>query len=327
MSLDFLGLAFAIGYGVFMGSYPVPIKSPAVLEAQVHAMIFQAFKSFWVFATSLFALAAIAAAGRSYQFSWWAFASAAVWVPSGVGTIYAVTHLGLSMAIVVSCATSAVLSFLVFWLVFDEEIKRHDIGGAQVYTAPIYLTMIIIGMFGLVFAQKLAGGRRRACVKKSDDEHDDDDGGPPSESEQLIQPAPDKAPLNARRLLSGASGLLAALGAGLFSAMQFGLINAGKRYEEAKAGCAGKPSTCPPELTERFNNFGSWMLSFGIGAALVTLAFLGALSATRLLAGRRPPPVHWRVMRAPGTLAGLCWAIANCERLTIEPSPLEPNCH
>ena len=315
--MDALALVFAVGYGVFMGSYPVPIKAPAVLEAQVHAMIFQAFKSFWVLATSLvFAPIAIMAAGHRFEFSWWGVASAAGWVPSGLCTIYAVTRIGLSMAIVVSCASAAVLSFLVFWLVFDEEIMRHEVGGRVVYIAPVYLAMAIVGMAGLVFAPKLAGDAdgRRVSKKLDDDE------APPSETERLVKPAVDEAPAAplkaARRMLKGAAGLLAALGAGVFSALQYGLINAGKRFEAAKAGCAGLPSACPSELNEQFNNFGSWMLSFGIGAALVTLAFIGALSTVRLLSGRRPPPVHWRVTRVPGTVAGLCWAIANCTRLS-----------
>ena len=314
--MDGLALAFAIGYGVFMGSYPVPVKSPAVLEAQVHPMVFQAYKSFWVFATGFLALIAISAAGHQFEFTWWSVASAAGWIPSGLCTIVAVTRIGVSMAVVVSCSSAAVLSFLVFWLVFGEEIQRHEVGGQKIYTAPIYLVLAVVGMCGLVLAPKLAGPGGGQRVKKSDEDRvDDDEGSPrtPSENERFIEPSPDNiaAPV-VRRLLGGAAGLLAAFGAGVFSAVQYGLINAGKRYEMARAGCAGRASTCPPELTEKFDNFGSWMLSFGIGAALVTLAFLGALSALRLLAGRRPPPLHLRVMRVPGTVAGLCWAIANC---------------
>ena len=53
------------------------------------------------------------------------------------------------------------------------------------------------------------------------------------------------------------------------------------------------------------------MVSFGLGAALVTTAFLALLVALRWLTDRPRPRVHWRVMRAPGSIAGLCWAVAN----------------
>ena len=57
--------------------------------------------------------------------------------------------------------------------------------------------------------------------------------------------------------------------------------------------------------------FGSWMVSFGIGAALVTLGAFASASVARLLEGQRPPALHWQVMRVPGSIAGTLWAIAN----------------
>ena len=42
-----------------------------------------------------------------------------------------------------------------------------------------------------------------------------------------------------------------------------------------------------------FDNFGSWMVSFGLGAALVTLSFLALLSAGRrawIYSGGAPEP-------------------------------------
>ena len=56
---------------------------------------------------------------------------------------------------------------------------------------------------------------------------------------------------------------------------------------------------------------GAGMVSFGIGAALVTLGVFAAVSAARLLEGQRPPELHWKVMRVPGSVAGILWAIAN----------------
>ena len=87
-------LLFAVAYGVFMGSYPVPIKTRAVLEADVHPLIFQSFKSFWVFVTGFLALIPVYASHRSFEFTWWGVASAASWVPSGFCTICGVTYIG-----------------------------------------------------------------------------------------------------------------------------------------------------------------------------------------------------------------------------------------
>ena len=89
--MDAVSLLYAGGYGLFMGSYPVPIKTPAVLKAEVHPLIFQSFKSFWVFVTGFLALIPLAVENKPFQFSWWGVASAAAWVPSGLCTMLVVT--------------------------------------------------------------------------------------------------------------------------------------------------------------------------------------------------------------------------------------------
>ena len=45
----FLTLTYALLGGLFMGTYPVPIKTPAVIKANVHPVIFQLYKSTVVF--------------------------------------------------------------------------------------------------------------------------------------------------------------------------------------------------------------------------------------------------------------------------------------
>jgi len=227
------------------------------------------------------------------------------------------------MTIVISCASNAILSFLVFWLVFDEDIKQHEINGHEIYLAPAYLAAIVVGMVGLVYAPKL----NTSTAAKTE----------PSAGTLSVPPAStaSRTPDLAREMLmpvandshaiqaTGAPerkgglgvqllGMLAGLGSGVFGAVQYGCVNAGKRYERHKAGCADDPDSCPAALREQFDNFGSWMVSFGLGAALVTLSFLTLLSAgRRVLAGKPPPQLHLKVMRVPGSTAGLCWALAN----------------
>lgn len=117
-----IALVFALLGGAFMGSYPVPIKDPAVLEAAVHPMVFQSYKSFYVFTTGwIFVLLnVISRKPLVFEFTWWAVLSAFAWLPSGLATIFAVPIIGVSMANVIICSFSSVLSFVVFWLVFGE---------------------------------------------------------------------------------------------------------------------------------------------------------------------------------------------------------------
>jgi hypothetical protein len=90
-----------------------------------------------------------------FEFTWWAVLSAFAWIPSGLTTIFSVPIIGVSMSVVINASFSSILSFLVFWLVFGEHIKSHQIGGHSVYLAPAYLFMVCLGMVGLVTAPRV----------------------------------------------------------------------------------------------------------------------------------------------------------------------------
>ena len=51
MSADASALAIAGGF--FIGTYPIFVKTPAVLAADVHPAVFQLYKSFWVAVSGL----------------------------------------------------------------------------------------------------------------------------------------------------------------------------------------------------------------------------------------------------------------------------------
>ena len=83
--------------------------------------------------------------------------------------------------------------------------------------------------------------------------------------------------------------------AGVFSAVQFGLVTLGRRASGDVEG------------DERFDPLGSWMTTFGAAAVAVTLA----ASVGAALRERRRPALHLRVLAAPGSAAGIFWTAAN----------------
>ena len=114
----------------------------------------------------------------------------------------------------------------------------------------------------------------------------------------------------AKRLQRMSAGIAAAMIAGVFSALQFGAVNLGKRYEEKHAGCFDDKSKCSAALIERFDNFGSWMTSFGIGAAMITSLFAGAFCIYTLITTRGSlPDFHFHILKVPGSIAGICWSL------------------
>ena len=111
---------------------------------------------------------------------------------------------------------------------------------------------------------------------------------------------------------------------GIFSSVQYGAVTAGKGYEEKKFHCYKQPDKCPARLNQEFNDVGSWMVSFGIGAFAITLGILLILVCFRTIMrfvvkseayseDNLPlcPSLHWKVMKKPGIIAGTFWVLGN----------------
>ncbi|CAJ1437173.1 unnamed protein product, partial [Effrenium voratum] len=272
-----------------MGAYPVPIKASRVLKVSPHPVIFQCYKTFWVFVAGwVFVLARLLRQEVPvYCFTWWGTVSALGWIPSGLFTIAAVPRLGVGMTVAVNTGTASVLSFLVFWLVLGESMKVHHFFGRSVYLAPVYLVCILLGMAGLVKTTQAARPE-------------------PTEAPEALV-APDRRVAASREAL----GLAFAVLAGVFSAVQYGAVNLGRRAAMHAAGCAEDPARCPPEFVEAFNDFGSWVASFGIGAALVTGLVLSGLCADSAARKQPLPSPHFGALWLPGSAAGLLWSLGN----------------
>lgn len=278
---DAIALFFSLIGGFFMGAYPVPIKAPQVLQVEPHAVVFQCYKTFWVFLSGwLFVLANIARGeARPFVPTWWGVVSAAGWIPSGLCTIVAVPRLGIGMAIAVSTGTASVLSFLVFWLVLGESMKEHMIAGHRVYLAPIYLVCVVAGMVVLVVAPRFGGEEeRRGETDLTADGIQAATGGITVSERPLVSMQTGRATSEAQNFIFGT--VLAIL-AGVFSAVQFGTVNLGKKAAQYADGCQGDVSNCSAAFKEQFNNFGSWNASFGVGASGLYVAGFFAIAKAK----------------------------------------------
>lgn len=298
MGIDGIALLEAAGGGIFMGTYPVPIKTESVLKANVSPIVFQCYKSFWVCVTGLFFLVPRLVSNDTpvYQFTWWAVIAAASWIPSGICTITSVSLIGVGMGIVINTATAAILSFLVFWLVVGEEVKEHDINGAHVYLAPMWLICIVFGMAGLVYAPQIEFDEDELTI----------------EEQGLVNPMRTK-PIE-RSFKWKVVGYCSAVFAGFFSACQYGCVTIGKKYVQKDHHCQDDIKDCPEWIQEAFNTRGSWCVTFGYSALIVTLIFYAVSVIFHKLTkdSHEPlPSFHFKIMAVPGTIAGLCWSVAN----------------
>lgn len=334
MAVDTVAVVYSILGGIFMGSYPVPIKCDRVLRVHPHPVIFQCYKTFWVFVTGWFFL--LVNGGIGFEFSWWAVLSAFCWVPSGLCTIMCTPLVGVGMAIVMAAGANSVLSFLVFWLIFGAKLVEHGPPGREFYLAPWYLCCILLGMVALVAVPRVrcrpaaaaregAADELGACAPGAAEQGKEIARAEEAEGSPLAlnrgDPAscaesPHVGPRAASQVIDTSAanfvlGLAGACFAGLCSASQFGVASKARSIEESAAGCDGKPDECPPALKEQFNNFGSWMTSFGIGATLATAFFLGVFFMTERIQKKPVPGLHLRVLWLPGSIAGICWTLGN----------------
>eukprot|EP00928_Gymnodinium_smaydae_P066899 TRINITY_DN49861_c0_g1_i1.p1 TRINITY_DN49861_c0_g1~~TRINITY_DN49861_c0_g1_i1.p1 ORF type:complete len:388 (+),score=84.69 TRINITY_DN49861_c0_g1_i1:53-1216(+) len=313
---DVLALLFSLLGGFFMGAYPVPIKAPSVLKVDPSPIIFQCYKTFWVFASGWLFVLANMLRGRTpvLEFTWWGFVSAAAWIPSGLCTIAAVPRLGVGMAIAVSTGTASVLSFLVFWLVLGESMREHTIGGYRFYLAPVYLVGILIGMVAMVVTSGQLRMPRRSAMSPRLSERQE---ALRSRAAATTAAAAEDEEDAVRCEASGAdaktalAGLMFATLAGVSSAVQYGAVNIGKSVAARAAGCGDDVSRCSAAFQEEFDNFGSWNVSFGVGALLVTALYVAASLAAAKLQRQAPPKLHFRQLVVPGSLAGLLWVLGN----------------
>jgi len=289
--MDSLAVAYSVIGSFSMGSYPMAVKAPAVLEAGVHPVVFQAYKSLWVFLTGWLWILANAIRGKDiiFAFTWWGVVEACFWIPCGICIIAAVPRLGLALDQAVNPGMSMVFSFLAGVFLVGQHIKLHGADGDGFILAPYYMAGVVAGVSGMVAAMHAC---KRVAVEVDE--------------ESVVAKKAEAS--SKRQLLSGL--LLSGLGA-FFSAMQFATMSFGKKAARSAHGgaCVEDLSSCPSFLQEQFNSFGSYNASFGIGCALVTSLYYLGLVAFEKTQGRAVPSFHFQVMSKWGSVAGLLWAI------------------
>lgn len=310
-------LAFASG--IFNGTFPVFIKTKAVLAADVHPIVFQFYKSLWVCILGAACALVRLARGLPLEFTLWAFLSAAAWIPSGVCTIIAVPRIGVGSSVLTTAATGSALSFMVFWLCFHERMRTYIIGDTRIVLAPFYMIGCLAGMVALVFAHQTS---LRASQKAQPAPAQTATGfvpsvslsSPESSGEDVPQDRPDRLLLSApsssaptqgsspvpslhRTLLGYASAAFS----GVFSALQYGLVSVGQRESGMAQGT----------FDERFDALGSWLALFGASALLCTLVAWAAVAALNTARGLPVPTAKLNVMWLPGSAAGIFWSAAS----------------
>ena len=275
MPLSTTGLAYVCLAWAGFGSFGVPIKAPAVLRAKVHPLAFQTYKSAWVFATCFLALLSV-----DFAFTWWGVVSAAFWVPAGIMAVLAITDAGLCLAIATMNSTGVVVGFVWGAVVFAEPLRSplHAVYG---------LLLMLVGICGMSY-YSTGGGTGGGGGGGRDSGHSEallGDGAAAPAADELVPVLPGLRWTRRRR------GVAAAI------------FN----------GAWGASYLAPLKMTGGNGLSGAqFLLSFGVGVAVVTAALWAAVwAAARCGAVAAVPSLQPRVMAVPGSIAGIAWAAGN----------------
>lgn len=275
--------------GFFIGTYPIFVKSRAVLATNVHPAVFQLYKSFWVALTGILCVGLRWARGDepTYAFTWWAVLAAFAWVPAGACLVAAVPLAGVGAGVLIFDGSTTLISFFVALLAFHEPMRPHAASdGSVYYLAPLYLVTALSGMAGLVLLPKWVAsitsttastGSEMASSSATTARHTD--AAVDTRTEPLLGGADHHGAYDASRrgIAAKPSGLLSAppvtgvalaVAAGTLSATQYAIVTVAKQHADASA--PGKQALDP---------LGSWTLTFGVTSLLINSIGVGLLGA------------------------------------------------
>ena len=296
------GLAWGVLACLLFGSFGVPIKAPAVVQAKVDPVVFQCYKTAACFCSCWLALLI-----AEFKFTYWGFVGAAIWVLNGTCAIAAVQKAGLAVSQSLWSGLSIVVSFLWGTYVFGETPRSPVL-------AWFAIVLMSAGMVAIGYGAASKSGN--LCKPHGDGDAVDDD----VESEGLIRDEDGEPlnPLHARsthahsRVLTGTpswagTGNVKYASKGM-SPRQFTTGIALATY----VGVANGSFAVPLKYANQTVKGAEYLVSFGIGAAVLTALFVAAYCAVLTFVLRRPlPSAHVSVAAKPALATGLLWSAGN----------------
>eukprot|EP01114_Cavostelium_apophysatum_P017967 TRINITY_DN5452_c0_g1_i1.p1 TRINITY_DN5452_c0_g1~~TRINITY_DN5452_c0_g1_i1.p1 ORF type:complete len:378 (-),score=30.34 TRINITY_DN5452_c0_g1_i1:73-1101(-) len=273
------GMLAVLGAILSFGTFGVPIKSKKVIDAKVDPVVFQTYKSAWVFITSL-----ITFTYNKFSYTPWGILGGFFWVPGGIAAVIAVNCIGLGVAQGVWSGIIILFSFAIGTLIFHEPLKSltYALGG---------ITLLVIGVVGMAMAPTLLKPRKEVQYAQV---NTDQAGLVSSEATPTsVQPAPGLFATMSERKRK-VLGFAAATVSGLNGAcVMVPLKIAGKHGFDTSSGI-------------------NYVFSFAVGVLLVTSALFLVYALVRIfLMKQSMPSFHFRIMLIPGSIAGILWSAGN----------------
>ncbi|PRP78327.1 zinc carboxypeptidase [Planoprotostelium fungivorum] len=284
------GYAAVVGAILFFGSFAaaVPLKSRRVVKANVDPVVFQVYYSISIFLSSWIVLAW---AHDEFRFTYYGFISAACWVPASILSIFAINHLGMSVAVGVWAGVTIVVSFI--WGAFLDGVQspRYSYSGIAVLVVGVLLLSLSSSEFVANLGKKKKDQNSTVYTPAYSPIH---------ETSPLLHGEDKPKAINvdgSRKSYNDEPAL--PIGEpkknstiGLICAVLLGAMNGSMLVPMRGA---------PKDIVITF------VISFSIGV----LAITPVCALAYFLFRRQRPVWHVRVALVPGLLTGLIWSIGN----------------
>ena len=301
---------------ISFGSFAVPMKAESVIKVQVHPLVFQTYKTFWVFVTCW-----ITAIWVPVEFTPWGIISGLSWVPAGVAAVISVQHVGLGVGQGTWSSIIVLVSFCWGVLFFKEKLQ-------SVGVAIFGIICLMFGVGGMAYYSAQASSESNDknedkyielnAEKNSDDEttsiliknNKNNDNNTNNKEVHHITTSSTTSKrqyFNFYKYFSRRQiGMLAAVFNGIWGGSNMVPLRIvhGSSNNESPNKSGGGNNKIPSGV--------GFVISFAIGSAIVNILMWFILYFWRKRITRKPlPSLHLKVMFIPGMIAGCFWALGN----------------
>eukprot|EP00943_MAST-04B_sp_MAST-4B-sp1_P006785 g6785.t1 len=280
------------------------MKAESVVNVNVHPLVFQTYKTFWVFVTCWVTIFWV-----PLEFTPWGIVSGLSWVPAGVAAVVSVQHVGLGVGQGTWSSIIVFVSFLWGTLFFHEKLR-------SIPTALFGIFCLMLGVSGMAYFAAQASKESKeqddqvkylelsiSGEKFSDDEavlKDDSLG-----NNSNIIHTQKRRHFSVYKYFSRRQvGLLAAAFNGIWGGSNMVPLR-------IVQGATHKTSDSPNKNLKIPSGIG-YVVSFAIGSCIVNILMWVILYIWRRHIVKKPlPSMHLKVMFIPGMIAGCFWALGN----------------
>eukprot|EP01120_Amphizonella_sp_Union-15-10_P003437 TRINITY_DN13855_c0_g1_i1.p1 TRINITY_DN13855_c0_g1~~TRINITY_DN13855_c0_g1_i1.p1 ORF type:complete len:371 (-),score=42.74 TRINITY_DN13855_c0_g1_i1:40-1152(-) len=287
------------GSAICFGSFGVPIKTKAVLQAKVDPVIFQSYKTFWVLVTSFLVLTY-----NDFVFTPWGIVSGISWVPASVATVISITLVGLGIAQGIFNSLIVAVSFSWGAFYFKEPLRSIPLSALGIF-------ILICGVFGMAISRTLF----KPNLPEPEPNLPETNPFLADQDPNLIESYPNLP--ETKPFFADQDPNLPDPETNLTDKIKSATLPSYKTIFGYSAaifnGLWGGSVMVPLKFAGNDTPTGiEYIVSFAIGSSIVNLTILVIYSWIRVFVfGYSVPSLNLKVMAVPGFIAGTLWALGN----------------